>query len=80
MAGLSLRTGISTNSSAGSGNYAPLTPASALPSTARIADQAYGISGSGANTYNDNVAWVGSVSFGVVAMIALVYLWYSLPR
>ena len=81
MAGLNLRTGFSANVSApGSGNYSPLTPASALPSTANIANQAYGISGSGADTYNDNIAWVGSVAFGAVAIIALAYLWYSLPR
>lgn len=80
MAGLSLRTGVSANGSLGTGNYAPLTPASASPSTAPIANQAYGISGSGADTYNDNVAWVGSVAFGVVALAALVYLWWSLPR
>ena len=80
MAGLSLRTGLSAQASAGSGSYTPLTPASATPPTANIAQQAYGISGSGADTYNDNIAWVGSVGFGVVALAALVYLWWSLPR
>jgi hypothetical protein len=80
MAGLSLRTGISVNGAAGTGNYTPMTPASALSPTANIAQQAYGISGSGADNYNDNIAWIGSVSFGVVAALALVYLWWSLPR
>jgi hypothetical protein len=66
--------------SGGSGNFTPLTPASALPSTAPIAQQAYGISGSGASTWDPRVSWFGSIGVGVVSVGLLAYLWWSLPR
>ena len=80
MAGLDLMTQAGFRFGGGSGNYAPLTPASAVPPSSRISEQAYGVSGSGASTYNDNTAWIGSVGLGAVSLILLGYLWWSLPR
>lgn len=77
MSGLSLRTGISAG-----GSYTPMTPASATPpsvSGATIGQRAYGISGTGNNDQRA-VAGVGSVSVGVLALAALIYFWWSLPR
>lgn len=77
MSGLSLRTGISVG-----GSYTPMTPASALPSTATpstIAQKAYGVNGDGSSDQRKTAAY-GSVSIGVIAVAALVYLWWSLPR
>jgi len=82
--GLSLRTGINAGASytpSGSGSGA-MTPPSAQPSTAgrlSIAQQAYGISGTGMSNISALPA-VGSVSVGIAALIGLVYLWWSLPR
>jgi len=74
-AGLSLRTGVS-------GSYTPMTPASAQPSTSgTIAQKAYGITGTG--TPNDGgspIAGYGSMGVGVLALVGLIYLWWSLPR
>lgn len=63
-----------------SGNYSPMRPASAQPSTApsNISQLAYGINGSGA--VQDSTTAYGSVAVGVIALAALVYLWWSLPR
>lgn len=84
MAGLVLMSraggGLGASLGTGSGNYTPLTPASALSPTAPIGNQAYGISGSGASTYNPNLSAWGSVGFGVIAVGILAYLWWSLPR
>lgn len=77
MSGLSLRTGISAG-----GSYTPMTPASALPpsaSGATIGQKAYGVSGAG-DASNPAIAGYGSVSVGVVALIAMIYFWWSLPR
>jgi hypothetical protein len=76
MSGLSLRTGISA-----SGSYTPMTPASSLPpsvSGATIGQKAYGISGTGSD--QRAIAGVGSVSVGALALVALIYFWWSLPR
>lgn len=64
------------------GTYAPVTPASARPSTAnpKIADIAYGVSGTGATGDDGAIAGYGSVTVGALALAALVYLWWSLPR
>lgn len=64
------------------GTYTPLTPASARPSTAnpKVADIAYGTSGSGGYATDGTIAGLGSVGVGVIALAALVYLWWSLPR
>lgn len=78
-AGLSLRTGVSGSV----GNYSPMTPASANPSTANatIAQKAYGITGTGTSTDGGSpVAGYGSVGVGIFALAALCYLWWSLPR
>lgn len=78
MAGLQLRTGFSAG-----GSYTPLTPASAQPSTSdssTIGQQAYGISGSGVDPGGSSLAAYGSVATGLVALLGLVYLWWSLPR
>lgn len=77
MSGLSLRTGFSAG-----GSYTPMTPASAVPSTAHatIAQRAYGISGSGGTDGGDAFPAIGSVGVGVIALAGLVYLWWSLPR
>lgn len=82
MSGLSLYAGGMAGARAGgsgSGNYTPTTPASAQAPTANIANQAFGIDGSGSD-FSDNVAWIGSISVGVIAVVALAYLWWSLPR
>jgi hypothetical protein len=78
MSGLSLRTSLS----AGAGSYTPMTPASASPSTASptIAQSAFGISGTGGYTGGPSTAAYGSIGVGVLALAALVYLWWSLPR
>jgi len=78
MSGLSLRTGISAG-----GSYTPMTPASASPSTANagsIAQAAYGIAGTGGQPVGPATAGLGSVAVGVVAVVALIYLWWTLPR
>ncbi len=80
MAGMNLRTGFSGRIGVGTGNYSPQTPATAMSPTAPINQQAYGISGSGTDTSNDNIAWMGSVAVGAIAALALIYLWWSLPR
>lgn len=75
MSGLSLRTGVSSS-------YTPMTPASAQPSTSgmnSIAQKAYGIAGSGISGGSPTAAY-GSVSIGALALAALVYIWWSLPR
>jgi hypothetical protein len=77
---MNLRTGFSGRIGVGTGNYTPTTPAAAMSPTAPIAQQAYGISGSGTDAGNDNIAWMGSVAVGAVAALALIYLWWSLPR
>lgn len=77
MSGLSLRTGMSAGAS-----YTPMTPASATAASASgssIGQMAYGISGSG-DASNRAVAGYGSVTVGVVAIAALIYFWWSLPR
>lgn len=77
MPGMSLRTNL-----AAGGSYTPMTPASAQPSTSganTIAQKAYGISGTGTGGGTKTAA-VGSVSLGTLALAALIYLWWSLPR
>lgn len=77
MAGLLLSAGVKAGSS-----YTPLTPASASASTSSagsIGQQAYGITGSGVDTER-SIAGYGSVAVGIVAIAAMVYLWWSLPR
>lgn len=75
-AGLQLRSGFSVG-----GNYTPLTPASASSPTANasVGQMAYGISGDG-DASQRSVAGYGSIAVGAVALAALVYLWWSLPR
>lgn len=83
MPGMSLSTGLKIGGSyGGGGSYTPLTPASATSPSARpsIAQQAYGISGSGTGNTGPRTAVMGSVGMGVAASIALVFLWWSLPR
>jgi hypothetical protein len=83
MSGLSLRTGISAGGAfTPSGSYTPMSPASATaPTSGRlsIAQQAYGINGTGAADVSP-LPGVGSVVVGVLALAGLVYLWWSLPR
>lgn len=77
MAGLLLNAGVRAG-----GNATPLTPASASASTSNagsIGQQAYGITGSGVDTERA-VAGYGSLIVGIVAMAAMAYLWWSLPR
>lgn len=77
MAGLSLSTGV--RGTVG-GNYSPMTPAAAQsPTSGTIGQKAYGIRGTGVDT-GSNVAGYGSTAVGVLALAALVYLWWSLPR
>jgi|GraSoi2013_100cm_1033763.scaffolds.fasta_scaffold01979_7 hypothetical protein len=78
MSGMSLQTGINGR---GSASYTPMTPGAANPSTAgsTIAQKAYGISGTGAGAGPTTAAF-GSVSIGALALAALVFLWWSLPR
>lgn len=77
MAGLMLSGGVRAGT-----NYTPLLPASASGSTSNagtIGQQAYGITGTGADT-TKSVAGYGAVGVGIAAIAALVYLWWSLPR
>lgn len=77
MAGLVLNAGVRAGS-----NYSPLTPASASAASSNsgsIGQQAYGITGSGVDTERA-IAGYGSLIVGVVAMVAMAYLWWSLPR
>lgn len=77
MAGLNLSTGVSAR---GSGSYTPMTPAAAQsPTAGGISQKAYGINGTGADT-GGSVAGYGSVGVGALALAALIYLWWSLPR
>lgn len=84
--GLQLRTGMSGYAGAKfggepSGNYAPLTPASATAasaSTTTIGSKAYGISGDGTTT--DDYCGVTSVIVSVGAALLLAYIYYTLPR
>ena len=80
MPGLNLQTGFSARASGGS--YTPLTPAAAQSpsaSNSTIGQMAYGVNGSGSQ--NDRgVAGYGAVATGIVAIAALCYLWWSLPR
>lgn len=74
MSGLSLRTGFTAG-----GSYTPMTPAAATAPTANtISQQAFGINGGG-DTQSSTAAY-GSITVGVVALAALLYLWWSLPR
>jgi hypothetical protein len=76
MAGLSLQTGARVR-----GTYTPLTPAaSSAPSGSggTIAQQAYGVSGTGL-PMNSSVG-ISSVAAGVVASVLLLALYWSLPR
>jgi hypothetical protein len=80
MAGLSLSTGLSGHAQGNIGSYTPMTPAAAQSTAGqRIAQKAYGITGTGVST-GASVAGYGSVGVGVAALAALVYLWWSLPR
>ena len=86
MAGLTLRTGVSgaanAKLAAGTGNYAPMTPAAAnAPSagTTTIGQMAYGISGDG-TTPGGRCAGIGSTIVGAISVAVLWYIWYSLPR
>lgn len=81
MAGLSLRSGVQVG-----GSYTPMSPAAAgnpsghgMGSSKTIAERAYGISGTGGPS-TSNVAAAGSVGLGIFATVALLYLWWSLPR
>jgi len=79
MAGLVLRGGFS----AGGSGYTPMTPAGAGSPTSMvgappsISQQAFGITDGAAPK---SVAGTGSVAVGFVALVAMVYLWWSLPR
>lgn len=79
MAGLQLRAGLSTGA-----GYTPMTPSAAGSPTSMtggppsIAQQAFGIT-SGADNQR-SVAGYGSVAVGIVALAAMVYIWFSLPR
>jgi len=76
-AGLSLRTGIS----AGGSYQSPMTVAGAnTPSANSISQQAYGVSGTGVSNTDGDIPGYGSVGVGVLALVGLIYLWWSLPR
>lgn len=79
MAGLSLRGNLGGGGSIG--GYTPLLPASAsAPTTSagNISQLAYGISGDGSP--ERTTAGYGAVGVGIVAIAALIYIWWSLPR
>lgn len=79
MAGLVLRANLGGGGSAG--GYTPFTPAATnAPTTSagNISQLAYGINGGG--TPQKTTAGYGSVAVGIVAIAALVYIWWSLPR
>lgn len=77
MPGMSLKTGLQVG-----GSYTPLTPASTTAPSARptIAQQAYGIAGAGVSGTGPRTAAYGSVGLGMVAVVVLGFLWWSLPR
>jgi hypothetical protein len=78
MAGLSLSTSLRAG-----GTYTPMTPASAMtPSASRttIGQAAYGVSGTGADVGGPRTAGYGTVAAGIVSMLILGFLWWSLPR
>ena len=77
MPGLKLSSGFNVG-----GNYTPLLPATANPPSSNpgsIGQMAYGITGTG-ETSQSPIAGYGAVAVGTFALIALVYLWWSLPR
>lgn len=79
MSGLMLRGGFS-----GGGGYTPMTVAAAGSPTSNtgappsIAQQAFGIQAD--SNGQRGTAGYGSVGVGIVALAAMVYLWWSLPR
>lgn len=73
MAGLNLTTGLRVG-----GSYTPVTPANSPTAPRTIAEQAYGI-GSGSGN-GPRTAALGTVSIGMVAVAAMLFIWWSLPR
>lgn len=78
--GLALRTGATATFM---GTQTPMTPpASVSPtnrSTRTIAQQAYGVMGTGGGLIKSTPGY-GTLAVGTVCLVALVYLYWSLPR
>lgn len=68
MAGLSLQTGF---------RVFPAAPPAAAGTT--ITQNAYGTS-SGAGMEGPATPWLGTVGAGIVSVVILWFVWYSLPR
>jgi hypothetical protein len=72
MAGLNLTTGLRVG-----GAYTPVTPAVTPTAPRTIQEQAYGI---GSGSTGPRTAALGAVSLGILALSAMVFIWWSLPR
>lgn len=80
MPGLMLKTGGYVT--ARGGGYSPLTPASAQSpsgSGSTIGQMAYGVSGSGVPDVRATPGF-GAVGAGIVAILLLGYIYWTLPR
>ncbi len=78
--GMSLRTGATATFS---GTATPMTPPAAQNASARgtktIAQHAYGVMGTGGGHIKSTPGF-GTLGAGVVALVLLGYLYWSLPR
>jgi hypothetical protein len=81
MAGMNLSVGLRAGGMSKGGSYSPLTPASTVPASSgsNIGTQAFGIQ-AGTNPGQSRTAAIGGVSTGILGLVGLVFLWWSLPR
>jgi hypothetical protein len=72
MAGLNLQTGLRIG-----GASTPVNPAATPTAPRTIAEQAYGIGSSGSGP---RTAALGGISIGILALGAMIFIWWSLPQ
>lgn len=77
MPGMQLRSGLQVG-----GSYTPTTPGSAsIPSqSSTISQKAYGVSATGTSITGPKTAGLGTTIVGTVAIAAMIFIWWSLPR